>query len=158
MGLKKFFSKIIAQQTRKKVDGWKTDAVTRQNLTLLKITDQAKETQFGKDHDFSKIKSYNDFKKLVPVRDYEALKPYFDKLVAGEANIFWPGLPKYFSKTSGTTSGTKYIPISKESMNHHLVAARDALLLYINQTGNADFVDGKMIFLQGSPVMSKKNG
>ena len=158
MGLKKFFSKIIAQQTKKKVDAWKKDAVNRQNLTLLKITDQAKETQFGKDHDFSKIKSYNDFKKLVPVRDYEALKPYFDKLVAGEANIFWPGLPKYFSKTSGTTSGTKYIPISKESMNHHLVAARDALLLYINQTGNADFVDGKMIFLQGSPVMSKKNG
>lgn len=158
MSLKKFFGKVIAKQTRKKVDAWKKDAVNRQNQTLLKITDQAKHTQFGDDHDFSKIKSYSDFKKLVPVRDYEALKPYFDRLVNGEADIFWPGLPKYFSKTSGTTSGTKYIPISKESMNHHLVAARDALLLYIDQTGNADFVDGKMIFLQGSPVMTKKNG
>ncbi|NEN24534.1 GH3 auxin-responsive promoter family protein [Cryomorpha ignava] len=158
MSLKKFFGKIIAKQTRKKVDAWKKDAVNRQNQTLLKITDKAKDTQFGKDHDFSTIKSYSDFKKLVPVRDYEALKPYFDRLVNGEADIFWPGLPKYFSKTSGTTSGTKYIPISKESMGHHLTAARDALLLYISQTGNADFVDGKMIFLQGSPVMTEKNG
>lgn len=158
MGIKKFFSKIIAQQTRKKVDAWKKDAVNRQNQTILKITGQAKNTLFGKDHDFSNIKSYDDFKKRVPIRDYEGLKPYFDKLVAGEADIFWPGLPKYFSKTSGTTSGTKYIPISKESMNHHIVAARDALLLYIHQTGNADFVEGKMIFLQGSPVMTKKNG
>lgn len=158
MGIKKFFSKIIAQQTRKKVDAWKKDAVNRQNQTILKITGQAKNTLFGKDHDFSNIKSYDDFKKRVPIRDYESLKPYFDKLVAGEADIFWPGLPKYFSKTSGTTSGTKYIPISKESMNHHIVAARDALLLYIHQTGNADFVEGKMIFLQGSPVMTKKNG
>src|SRR5690606_17617866 len=136
----------------------KKDAVNRQNQTILKITGQAKNTLFGKDHDFSNIKSYDDFKKRVPIRDYEGLKPYFDKLVAGEADIFWPGLPKYFSKTSGTTSGTKYIPISKESMNHHIVAARDALLLYIHQTGNADFVEGKMIFLQGSPVMTKKNG
>ena len=158
MGIKKFFSKILAKQTQRKVDAWKNDAVNCQNKTLLKIVDQAKDTQFGKDHHFADIKSYSDFKSKVPVRDYEALKPYFDRLVNGEPDILWPGLPKYFSKTSGTTSGTKYIPISKESMGHHILAARNALLLYINQTGNADFVDGKMIFLQGSPVMSEKNG
>jgi len=158
MGVKQFFSKIIAKQTRKKVDAWKKDAVNRQNKTLSKIVAAAKNTAFGKDHGFGEIKSYADFKSKVPVRDYEALKPYFDRLVKGEADVFWPGVPKYFSKTSGTTSGTKYIPISKESMGHHLVAARDALLLYINQTGNKEFVDGKMIFLQGSPVMNKTNG
>ena len=158
MGVKQFFSKIIAKQTRKKVDAWKKDAVNRQNKTLSKIVASAKNTAFGKDHGFAEIKSYADFKSRVPVRDYEALKPYFDRLVKGEADVFWPGVPKYFSKTSGTTSGTKYIPISKESMGHHLVAARDALLLYIDQTGNKEFVDGKMIFLQGSPVMNKTNG
>lgn len=158
MSIKKFFSKILARQTFKKVSAWKNDAVNLQDKTLLKIVDQAKNTQFGKDHLFADITSYSDFKSKVPVRDYEALKPYFDRLVGGEADILWPGLPKYFSKTSGTTSGTKYIPISKESMGHHILAARNALLLYINQTGNADFVDGKMIFLQGSPVMSEKNG
>ncbi len=158
MGIKKFFSKILAKQTRKKVDAWKNDAVNRQNKTLLKIVDQAKNTVFGQDHHFEEIKSYADFKERVSVRDYEALKPYFDRLVNGEANILWPGLPKYFSKTSGTTSGTKYIPISEESMGHHILAARNALLLYVNQTGKADFVDGKMIFLQGSPVMTEKNG
>lgn len=158
MGIKKFFSKILAKQTERKVDKWKNDAINCQDKTLLKIVGQAKGTQFGKDHQFADIKSYSDFKSKVPVRDYEALKPYFDRLVNGEPDILWPGLPKYFSKTSGTTSGTKYIPISKESMGHHILAARNALLLYINQTGNADFVDGKMIFLQGSPVMSEKNG
>lgn len=158
MGVKQFFSKIIAKQTRKKVDAWKKDAVNRQNKTLSKIVASAKNTAFGKDHGFGEIKSYADFKARVPVRDYEALKPYFDRLVKGEADVFWPGVPKYFSKTSGTTSGTKYIPISKESMGHHLVAARDALLLYIDQTGNKEFVDGKMIFLQGSPLMNKTNG
>ncbi|HKL03430.1 MAG TPA: GH3 auxin-responsive promoter family protein, partial [Cryomorphaceae bacterium] len=86
------------------------------------------------------------------------LKPYIEKVVAGEPDILWPGKPIYFSKTSGTTSGAKYIPITSDSMGHHIDAARNALLLYIAQTGNADFIDGKMIFLQGSPVLQKKNG
>src|SRR5690606_5408875 len=104
------------------------------------------------------IRTYEDFKKLVPIRDYELLRPYMERVKAGEPDVLWPGKPAYFAKTSGTTSGIKYIPISKESMPQHIKAARNALLSYIAETGKADFVDGKMIFLQGSPVLEQKNG
>src|SRR5690606_9509101 len=119
---------------------------------------QAQNTQFGKDHDFKNITSHEDFVNRVPIRDYELLKPYVDRVVAGEADVLWKGKPLYFAKTSGTTSGVKYIPITKESMPYHIEAARNAILMYINETGNSKFVDGKMIFLQGSPVMKVQNG
>jgi hypothetical protein len=96
--------------------------------------------------------------KRVPIRDYEDLKPYVEKVVAGESDILWKGKPIYFAKTSGTTSGSKYIPITKESMPTHVEAARNAILMYIAETGNSKFVDGKMIFLQGSPILEEKNG
>ena len=104
------------------------------------------------------INNHEDFLKRVPVRDYEALKPYVEKMVAGEEDILWKGKPIYFAKTSGTTSGSKYIPITKESMPSHVEAARNAILFYIHETGNSKFVDGKMIFLQGSPVLNEQNG
>lgn len=158
MGLKQFFSKILAQQTHKKVTAWKTDAVNRQKSMLRMLVQRAQNTRFGKDHDFEHIKTYEDFRKCVPVRDYEGHRPYIERILNGERDVLWPGVPKYLSKTSGTTSGAKYIPISRESMPHHIMAARDALMLYVHQTGNTKFVDGKMIFLQGSPVMDKKGG
>jgi hypothetical protein len=158
MGLKAFFARILAQSTLKKVNKWKSNAIASQDAILRDLVDQAASTKFGKDHNFNAIHTYKDFVQNVPVRDYEALKAYFDLLVQGEADVLWPGRPKYFSKTSGTTSGTKYIPITHASMPHHIEAARNALLLYIAQTGKSSFVDGKMIFLQGSPVMNKTNG
>jgi len=158
MGLKAALSKPFAAFIVKGVNKWKKDAVAAQKETLLQLIDSAKNTAFGKDHQFSSIKNYEDFKKQVPVRDYEELRPYIDRVVAGEKDVMWKGKPAYFAKTSGTTSGAKYIPISKESMPEHLRAARNALLTYIHETGNASFVNGKMIFLQGSPVMTEKNG
>ncbi|WP_353139546.1 GH3 auxin-responsive promoter family protein, partial [Pseudopedobacter sp.] len=129
-----------------------------QRQTLNHLVKQAKNTVYGRDHHFESIKSYEDFKKNVPVSDYEDLRPYIDRVVKGEENILWKGKPLYFAKTSGTTSGVKYIPISKESMPEHIKAARNALLTYIYETGKSDFADGKMIFLQGSPEMDKKGG
>ncbi|MBB6269693.1 phenylacetate-coenzyme A ligase PaaK-like adenylate-forming protein [Pedobacter cryoconitis] len=158
MGLKAALSKPFAAFIVKGVNKWKKDAVTAQKETLLQLIDSAKNTAFGKDHQFSSVKNYEDFKKQVPIKDYEQLRPYIDRVVAGEKDVMWKGKPAYFAKTSGTTSGAKYIPISKESMPEHLKAARNALLTYIHETGNADFVNGKMIFLQGSPVMTEKNG
>ncbi|MBB5646673.1 GH3 auxin-responsive promoter family protein [Pedobacter cryoconitis] len=158
MGLKAALSKPFAAFIVKGVTRWKKDAVAAQKETFHQLIDAAKDTAFGKDHQFSSIKNYEDFKKQVPVRDYEELRPYIDRVVAGEKDVMWKGKPAYFAKTSGTTSGAKYIPISKESMPEHLKAARNALLTYIHETGNADFVNGKMIFLQGSPVMTEKNG
>ncbi|HMK06968.1 MAG TPA: GH3 auxin-responsive promoter family protein, partial [Flavobacterium sp.] len=132
--------------------------VKTQQKVFADLVRRAKDTQFGKDHQFSTIKAFADFAKLVPVRDYEALKPYVDRVVNGDTDILWPGKPLYFAKTSGTTSGAKYIPLTKESMPFHIEAARNAILHYIHQTRKTDFVDGKMIFLQGSPVLEEKNG
>jgi phenylacetate-coenzyme A ligase PaaK-like adenylate-forming protein len=158
MGLKAALSKPFAALIVKGINKWKYNAVAAQQKTFENLISKAADTAFGKDHKFSGIKTYADFKKQVPVRDYEALRPYIDRVVAGEADVMWKGKPAYFAKTSGTTSGAKYIPISKESMPEHLKAARNALLTYVHETGKADFVNGKMIFLQGSPVMSIKNG
>lgn len=158
MGLKAALSKPYAKFAVWQISKWKNNALKAQQTVFKSLINTAKNTAFGKNHQFATIKSYQDYKRQVPIRDYEDLKPYIDKTVAGEANVLWPGLPLYFAKTSGTTSGVKYIPISKQSMPYHIKAAKNALLCYINQTGKADFVDGKMIFLQGSPVLEQKNG
>ena len=158
MGLKSALSRIYAQIIVRQTAQWKKDAVGAQHRVFKKLVQKAAKTAFGKDHRFSEIRSYEDFKRLVPIRDYEQLKPYIERVKSGEHDVLWPGKPAYFAKTSGTTSGVKYIPISKESMPQHIKAARNALLSYIAETGKADFVDGKMIFLQGSPVLEQKNG
>ncbi|POY37860.1 hypothetical protein C3K47_04835 [Solitalea longa] len=158
MGLKSLLSKPLAWYTAKKIRKWNSQAVDLQEKWLHKLVADASGTLYGLEHGFKNIKSYDDFKKQVPVGDYEQLKPYIEKVVHGDSNILWPGKPLYFAKTSGTTSGIKYIPISKESMPEHVNAARNALLLYIAETGKAKFVDGRMIFLQGSPEMEEKNG
>ncbi|QKJ61973.1 GH3 auxin-responsive promoter family protein [Flavobacterium sp. M31R6] len=158
MSLKSIAAKIFAQKIYKKTQAWANSPVETQKAVFQSLIQTAKQTQFGKDHDFDQIKSYEDFAKQVPVRDYEALKPYVDRVVKGEENILWKGKPLYFAKTSGTTSGAKYIPLTKESMPYHIEAARNAILLYIHETKNADFVKGKMIFLQGSPILEEKYG
>jgi hypothetical protein len=158
MSLKPFFAKIFAKKIYRKTQIWATNPIETQRKVFENLIKQAKKTQFGIDHHFDQIKTFEDFTKNVPVRDYEGLKPYVDKVVKGEENILWKGKPLYFAKTSGTTSGAKYIPLTKESMPFHIEAARNAILHYIYETGNADFVDGKMIFLQGSPILEEKNG
>ena len=158
MSVKSFAAKIFASYIHNKTQKWASNPVGTQQKVFQKLLEDAKETEFGKDHDFSAITSHEDFVKRVPVRDYEALKPYIDKVVQGEKDILWKGKPIYFAKTSGTTSGAKYIPLTKESMPFHIEAARNAILNYIYETGKADFVDGKMIFLQGSPILEEKNG
>jgi hypothetical protein len=158
MSLKPFFAKLFAQKIYRKTQLWANYPIETQHKVFEDLIRQAKNTQFGVDHHFDQIKTFEDFSKNVPVRDYEALKVYVDKVVKGEENILWKGKPLYFAKTSGTTSGAKYIPLTKESMPFHIEAARNAILHYIHETGNADFVDGKMIFLQGSPILEEKNG
>lgn len=158
MALKSAAAKIWAKISRKKIDHWAYTPIETQQKVFKSLISKAKDTEFGKIHRFSNIQSFSDFAKQVRIRDYEALKPYIEKVVAGQENILWPGKPLYFAKTSGTTSGAKYIPLTKDSMPAHIQAARNAILCYIAETGNADFVNGKMIFLQGSPEMQTKNG
>ena len=156
--MKKFLAKLFAHYIVSKNKKWMNNPHQAQKNTLKKLLTRAQNTQFGKDHGFASIKSYKEFQQKVPIRDYEGLRPYVDKIIAGEEDVLWPGRPLYFSKTSGTTSGAKYIPITKASMPTHITAARDALLTYIAKTGKADFVSGKQIFLQGSPTLADKNG
>ena len=158
MGLKAALSKPFAAWVVKRINKWKKNPLKAQDDVFQSLIKSARHTVFGNDHHFSSIKNYQDFKANVPVRDYEALRPYIDRVVAGEKDVLWKGKPQYFAKTSGTTSGVKYIPISKESMPQHIKAARNALLTYIHETGKTNFVNGKMIFLQGSPILTKKNG
>ena len=158
MGLKSALSKPFAAWVNRQVSRWKNNPIAAQDKVFFALLNKAKSTAFGQDHGFETIKTYQDFKNSVPIRDYEQLRPYIERVVAGEANVLWPGKPLYFAKTSGTTSGVKYIPISKESMPEHIKAARNALLGYIHETGDTSFVNGKMIFLQGSPVLEKKSG
>ncbi|AWH84438.1 hypothetical protein HYN59_04590 [Flavobacterium album] len=158
MSIKSFAAKIFAGIIHGKTQKWASNPVETQQEVFSDLMAKAWQTGFGKDHDFENIQSFEDFAAKVPVRDYEALKSYVDRVVKGEENVLWPGKPLYFAKTSGTTSGAKYIPLTKESMPYHIKAARNAILAYIHETGKADFVDGKMIFLQGSPELHEKNG
>lgn len=158
MSIKAIAAKILAKYSHFQTQKWANEPVASQEKVFQSLLREAKNTQFGKEHNFSTIKSFEDFAKQVPVRDYEDLKPYVDKVVAGESDVLWKGKPLYFAKTSGTTSGAKYIPLTAESMPFHIQAAKNAILSYIHETGKSDFVDGKMIFLQGSPEMDEKNG
>lgn len=151
-------SKPFASLVVSKQNAWANSPVEIQNKVFRYLINHAKNTIFGHDHDFKSIRSYQDFKERVPIRDYEDLKPYIDHVVEGWKDVLWQGKPLYFAKTSGTTSGTKYIPISQESISYHINGARNALLSYIHETGNSKFLDKKLIFLSGSPILDTKNG
>lgn len=158
MSIKSFGAKIFAAYIQRTIKKWADHPIETQDKVFKHLIDAAQYTAFGNDHHFNTIKTHEDFVKQVPIRDYEGLRGYVDRMVAGEVDVLWPGKPLYYAKTSGTTSGAKYIPLTKDSMRTHPDSARNAILSYIAETGNTDFVDGKMIFLQGSPEMTDKNG
>ncbi len=135
-----------------------TTALHDQDQILGQLLKTGKLTEFGKEHGFDSLNNYADFKKAVPIRDYEGFRDYIEKIKEGKHNILWKGMPIYFAKTSGTTSGVKYIPITKESIPNHFNSARNALLCYMAESGNTSFADGKLIFLSGSPVLERIGG
>lgn len=158
MGLKTFIAKQWAKRRIRAVQRWSAHPAAQQRQVLQQLVRTAANTAFGKDHDFAGIRPTHlvaGFQARVPVRSYEELLPYVERAVAGEADVLWPGKPLYFAKTSGTTAGAKYIPLTKESVPMHVKGARDALFFYLHQTGNAAFLNGKMIFLSGSPELEQ---
>lgn len=156
MGLKSILAKPYAKILSNKIERDSNSAIKDQEDIRKKLIEKAKNTVFGQDHNFKNIRTYEDFKKNIPIRDYEELSSYIKKLRKNESDILWPGLPAYFAKTSGTTSGAKFIPITKDSISNHINGAKYALLNYIHETGNSKFTDGKMIFLSGSPELEKE--
>jgi hypothetical protein len=158
MKFKSFLAKPFANYIYKQIKKGMATAVADQEQIFTSLIKTGAKTAFGKDHDFAAIKTHADFAKQVPIRDYEAFKPYIEKIKEGKHNILWKGQPIYFAKTSGTTSGVKYIPITKDSIPNHIDTARNALLCYMAETGNTKFADGKLIFLSGSPVLERVGG
>lgn len=158
MGFRSTLIRPFANSISRSIDRWSGEAVLRQEKVFHRLIASASGTGFGRDHHFSGIRSYEDFRQAVPVRDYEDLKGYIERLKNGEQNVLWPGKPAYFAKTSGTTSGVKYIPMSKESTPLHFGTARNASFNYFARTGNGRWLDGKMIFLSGSPELEEVAG
>lgn len=158
MSLRTFIIQQASSYSARRINQWKMSAVQDQLSILKGLIQKGAKTAFGRDHHFEAIREYSDFKERVPIRDYEALRPYIDRVTQGESDILWPGKPRYFAKTSGTTSGVKYIPISRESMPNHIHTARNAMFNYFHQKGHAEVFDGKVIFLSGSPVLEQKGG
>jgi hypothetical protein len=152
--LAKPFAAYIYKSTRKSA----ANAVNSQENIFKDLMRTGVKTVFGSEHGFEGIKTYEDFKKQIPVRDYEQFKKYIQQIKEGKHNVLWKGQPIYFAKTSGTVSGVKYIPITKDSIDNHINTARNALLCYMAETGNADFANRKMIFLSGSPELERVGG
>lgn len=153
MHIKSLLLRPVARRIARNIEKWSADAVSSQTRIFHKLIKYGRRTAFGQEHGFGAINNYDAFKARVPLRDYEALRPWIERIKNGEPDILWPGLPKYFAKTSGTTSGVKYIPLTKDSMPNHFGTARNALFNYYAKTGKGDFLDGKMIFLSGSPEL-----
>ena len=156
--IKSFLAKPFAIYINKQIKKGMITAVADQQNILQQLIRTGIKTEFGKEFDFAGIKTHSDFIQRVPIRDYEAFKPYIEKIKEGKHNVLWKGLPIYFAKTSGTTSGVKYIPITKDSIPNHILTARNALLCYMAETGNNTFANGKLIFLSGSPVLERVGG
>ncbi|MEQ1553185.1 MAG: GH3 auxin-responsive promoter family protein [Ferruginibacter sp.] len=155
MKLKSFLAKPFANYVYKQIKKSMVTAVADQDEIFTNLIKSASKTIFGTDHSFTEIKNHSDYCTNVPIRDYEAFKPYIDKIKAGKQNVIWKGKPIYFAKTSGTTSGAKYIPITKDSIPNHINTARNALLCYMVESGNTKFANGKLIFLSGSPELER---
>ncbi|MGN6439769.1 MAG: GH3 auxin-responsive promoter family protein [Agriterribacter sp.] len=158
MKIKSFFAKPFAGYVHKQVKKSMLTALEDQDRILKELLKTGRKTEFGKEHHYNNVNSHTEFRQAVPLRDYEAFKPYIELVKQGKHNILWKGLPMYFAKTSGTTSGTKYIPITKESVDNHFDTARNAFFCYMSETGNYSSADGKMIFLSGSPVLERVGG
>lgn len=158
MNIKSLLARPYANLVYSRIQKEMRTAVADQQEILKQLIKSAKTTEFGRDHHFDKVETYEDFEQAVPVRDYEDFKDYINKIKEGKQHVLWKGKPIYFAKTSGTTSGVKYIPISKDSISNHIDSARNAILCYIAETGNADFASGKMIFLSGSPELERVGG
>ena len=158
MKIKSFLAKPFANYIYKQIKKGMETAVQDQQSIFNNLIKAATKTEFGVTHQFENIKSHADFIKLVPIRDYEDFKHFIERIKNGTQNVLWKGQPLYFAKTSGTTSGVKYIPISKDSIPNHINTARNALLCYMAETGNTKFADGKLIFLSGSPELERVGG
>ncbi len=158
MKIKSFLAKPYAAIVHKRIRKAMANAVSDQQAILQLLLKAGLKTSFGKKHHMQDIKTYDEYRRAIPVQDYEGFRPYIEEIKDGKMDVLWKGKPMYFAKTSGTTSGVKYIPITKDSIHNHIDTAKNALLCYMVESGNTAFADGKMIFLSGSPELERVGG
>lgn len=158
MVIKYLASKILASFIHHANVYWSMNPLNTQQKVLKSLLEFAKGTKFAKSHNLKKVKTYEELKHAIPIRTYELYQPYIERILLGEFNVLCKGKPIYFAKTSGTTAGAKYIPLTTQSLMCQITAARNVLLEYIYQTGNNKFLFKKMIFLQGSPKLIEVSG
>ena len=158
MKIKSFLAKPFASYVHKRIRKGAATALEDQRRILQELLRTGRKTDFGLEHRFREVEGHDAYRQAVPIRDYEAFRPWIDRIKEGRHNVLWKGVPIYFAKTSGTTSGVKYIPITKDSIPNHIQTARNALLCYMSETGNHAFANGKMIFLSGSPELERVGG
>jgi GH3 auxin-responsive promoter len=155
MKIKSFLAKPFASYIYKGIRKGMATAISDQENILNQLLKVGMGTEYGKSVGLDKVSNYEEFKRATPIQDYEQMRPWINKIKEGKHNVLWKGKPIYLAKTSGTTSGTKYIPITKDSIPNHINTARNALLCYMAETGNTRFADGKLIFLSGSPELER---
>jgi hypothetical protein len=158
MKIKSFLARPFASYIYKGIRKGMVSAVADQENILKILLKTGRETDLGKESGLTQVNGYDEFRQAIPIRDYEQMRPWIDRIKEGKHNVLWKGKPIYFAKTSGTTSGTKYIPITRDSIPNHINTARNALLCYMAESGNSLFANGKMIFLSGSPVLERVGG
>ncbi len=157
MNLKNHFIHLVANRVCRNLSVDYQQGQQVQERILHQLIKKAEITRFARDHGFHQIRNAEDYKSKVPLREYEDFKPYLNLIQNGTKDVLWPGLPKYLSKTSGTTSGVKFIPLTKDSISNHINSAKYCLFHYIQQKPETKIFDGKMIFLSGSPELTYQN-
>ncbi len=151
----KLLSPFISQLARMRlrgVENWITYPVSAQRNVLQHLVTQAQYTEFGRKYHFSKLFTVKDFKKTIPVHEYNDLKPYIKRMMEGEQNILWNTPINWFAKSSGTTSDkSKFIPISDESLkDNHFKGSKDVLTNYYKNFPDSDLLTGKSLVVGGS--------
>ena len=152
MNITKFLNKVYFAPRLKEIEQYTSHAGELQQLVLQRLVRTAASTEWGKKHDYASIRTYEDFKKRLPIQTYEEVKPYVTRLRAGEQNLLWPSEIRWFAKSSGTTNDkSKFLPVSRESLHDtHYKGGRDAVAIYLGQNPESRFFSGKGLILGGS--------
>ena len=150
-----FYLFSYAQKRIKEIRETYTHPLKLQERALFSVLDRARHTEFGRRYDFKSIKSLTTYQKRIPLFRYNGMRQWIEKALAGKANVLWPGRIWDFALTSGTTSGNKYIPISKELMSTNRRAAMDTLFFYLVESGKRSLLDGSFLFLGGSTSLKR---
>jgi len=141
------------------IEQWVNDPITTQHVVWQDLLAAGQYTEFGRLHNFSQIQSLADYKKNVPIQEYEDLKPYIERMMKGEENVLWNTPVQWFAKSSGTTSEkSKFIPISEESLqDNHYKASKDVLSFYYASHPESDLLTGKSLVIGGSHQINQLN-